>query len=301
MLISAYWYAYREIIRVFIMRRIEINHKTRYEYAEPVELLTHKLHVRPREGHDIRIESSKLSITPEYKISWERDIYGNSIALVDFLEKSASLEITSNVIVQHYAEQPLEFLLDDAALHYPFHYNPVHQIDLIPYQLAVFPRDFQHVQQWVDAVCKPGKLMKTAVLLDTLNKTIPSEFKYQIREEPGVQSPMKTIESGSGSCRDFAALFIEACRVLGFASRFVSGYLLVEDAQHLATHAWAEVYLPGSGWLGFDSTSGTLVGGNHIAVAQHRHPESIPPVSGSFIGKLSPPPVMHVAVSVNIL
>jgi transglutaminase-like putative cysteine protease len=283
------------------MRRIEIIHTTRYEYAEPVELRTHKLHVRPREGHDIRIESSKLSITPQYKIVWERDIYGNSIALVDFHEKSSRLEITSNVIVQHYAEQALEFTLDDAAMHYPFHYNPVDQIDLIPYQLAVFPRDFQRVQEWLETICKPGTLMKTAVLLDSLNKTISTGYEYQIREEPGVQSPRQTIESGSGSCRDFAALFIEACRVLGFASRFVSGYLLVEDAQHLATHAWAEVYLPGSGWRGFDSTSGTLVGGDHIAVANHRHPESIPPVSGSFVGKLSPLPLMSVDVTVKIL
>ncbi|MCG6936725.1 MAG: transglutaminase family protein [Gammaproteobacteria bacterium] len=283
------------------MRRIEINHTTRYEYAEPVELLTHKLHLRPREGHDIRIESSKLSIEPNYKIVWERDIYGNSIALVDFADKSPSLEIRSEVIVQHYAQQPLEFSLDDSALHYPFHYNPLHQIDLIPYQMAVFPRDYPVVQQWLEAVCKPGKLMETAVLLDALNRAIASGFEYQIREEPGVQSPQQTIESGSGSCRDFAALFIEACRVLGFASRFVSGYLLVENAQHLATHAWSEVYLPGSGWRGFDSTSGTLAGGDHIAVAQHRHPEAIPPVSGSFVGKPGPLPIMNVNVSVKIL
>ncbi|MGD8591449.1 MAG: transglutaminase family protein [Gammaproteobacteria bacterium] len=283
------------------MRRIEITHTTRYEYAEPVELLTHKLYVRPREGHDIRIESSQLRITPNYKIRWERDIYGNSIALVDFLDKSPTLEIHSDVIVQHYAEQPLEFALDDSALHYPFHYNPLEQIDLIPYQMAVFPRDYPIMQQWLEEVCKPNKLMKTAVLLDALNKAISSHFQYQVREEPGVQAPQQTIESGSGSCRDFAALFIEACRVFGFASRFVSGYLLVSDAQHLATHAWSEVYLPGSGWRGFDSTSGTLVGGDHIAVAQHRHPEAIPPVSGSFVGKPKPLPIMRVNVGVKIL
>ncbi len=283
------------------MRRIEITHTTVYEYAEPVELLTHRLYVRPREGHDIRIESSQLSITPNYKIRWERDIYGNSIALVDFLNKSPTLEISSDVIVQHYAEQPLEFALDDSAMHYPFHYNPLEQIDLIPYQMAVFPRDYPIVQKWLEDICRPGNLMKTAVLLDALNKAISSRFEYQIREEPGVQSPQQTIESGSGSCRDFAALFIEACRVFGFASRFVSGYLLVENAQHLATHAWSEVYLPGSGWRGFDSTSGTLVGGDHIAVAQHRHPEAIPPVSGSFVGRPEPLPIMRVNVDVKIL
>jgi transglutaminase-like putative cysteine protease len=93
-------------------------------------------------------------------------------------------------------------------------------------------------------------------------------------------------------------LFIEACRVLGLASRFVSGYLLVEDAQHLATHAWAEVYLPGSGWRGFDPTSGLLVSGDHIAVAVHRHPEAIPPVAGSFVGTGNAHPKLTVEVSV---
>lgn len=286
------------------MRRIEITHTTRYEYAEPVEFLTHKLHVRPREGHDIRIESSKLSISPNYKIRWERDIYSNSIALVDFVGRSPTLEITSDVVVQHYGEHPLEFAVDKSAMFYPFHYNPLEQIDLIPYQMAVFPRDYPIVQQWLEEVCKPDKLMDTVVLLDSLNKAIVSNFEYKMREEPGVQSPQQTIESGAGSCRDFATLFIEACRVFGFASRFVSGYLLQpfgNSGQHASTHAWSEVYLPGSGWRGFDSTSGLLVAGDHIAVAHHRHPESIPPVSGSFIGKTKPLPVMTVNVNVTIL
>lgn len=286
------------------MRRIQITHITRYEYPEPVEFYTHKLHMRPREGHDIRIESSQLTISPEYKIRWERDIYSNSIALVDFLGKSQTLEICSGVVVQHYGAQPLEFVVDESALHYPFHYNPMEQIDLIPYQMAVFPRDYPVVQKWLEDVCRPGKLIKTITLLDALNKAIVSNFKYTAREEPGVQSPRQTIELGSGSCRDLAVLFIEACRVLGLASRFISGYLLqsfTSAEQHGSTHAWSEVYLPGSGWWGFDSTSGLLVAEDHIAVAHHRHPEAIPPVSGSFIGKTDPQPVMSVSVDVKIL
>jgi transglutaminase-like putative cysteine protease len=285
------------------MRRIEIKHTTRYDYAGPVEFLTHKLHVRPREGHDIRIESSQLNISPAYKIRWERDIYSNSVALVDFDSKSQSLEIISEVVVQHYAEQALDFALEQSAAQYPFHYNPMEQIDLIPYQMAVFPRESPVVQQWLEAICRPGKLIKTGVLLETLNNTIATNFSYRMREEPGVQTPQQTIETGAGSCRDLATLFIEASRVLGLASRFVSGYLLLPISntnQHSATHAWAEVYLPGSGWRGFDSTSGQLVAGNHIAVAHHRHPEAIPPVSGSFIGHTSPPPLMTVTVDVNI-
>ena len=124
-----------------------------------------------------------------------------------------------------------------------------------------------------------------------------------VREEPGVQNPAQTLFLGQGSCRDFAALFIEGCRSLGLASRFVSGYLVSSAAvEDLATtHAWAEVYLPGTGWRGFDSTGGQLVGGDHIAVAVHRHPEAIPPVSGSFIGPTELKPIMEVQVQVQRL
>lgn len=287
------------------MRRIEITHNTRYEYAEAVAFNTHKLHIRPREGHDVRIESSQLTISPTYQIRWERDIYSNSIALVDFLDKSQILAITSNVIVQHYGAPPLDFGMEDSALSYPFHYNPLEQIDLMPYQMAVFPRDYPAVQKWLEAIYTPGKLFNTVSLLENLNKTIASEFAYTVREEPGVQSPTETIALGSGSCRDLAALFIEACRVLGLASRFVSGYLLQavdnNDNQHGSTHAWSEVYLPGSGWWGFDSTSGLLAAEQHIAVAHHRHPEAIPPVSGSYMGMPEPQPDMHVSVEVKML
>ncbi|WP_455201209.1 transglutaminase family protein [Kaarinaea lacus] len=286
------------------MRRIQITHNTHYEYAEPVVFNTHKLHIRPREGHDVRIESSQLSISPTYQIRWSRDIYSNSIALVDFVDKSQTLDITSKVVVQHYGAPPLDFGMEESAQNYPFHYNPLEQVDLMPYQMAVFPRDYPVVQKWLEKIYQPGKLVNTVSLLETLNKTIMSEFNYTVREEPGVQSPQQTIIMGSGSCRDFALLFIEACRVLGLASRFVSGYLLLapdNNNQHLSTHAWSEVYLPGSGWWGFDPTSGLLVADDHIAVAHHRHPEAIPPVSGSFLGKPEPRPSMFVSVNLKIL
>ncbi|MFZ2313343.1 MAG: transglutaminase family protein [Methylobacter sp.] len=118
-----------------------------------------------------------------------------------------------------------------------------------------------------------------------MNKAIATGFAYQQREEPGVQTPADTLTRRTGSCRDFATLFIEACRSLGLAARFVSGYLysLTLPQGQGATHAWSEVYLPGAGWKGFDSTSGQVVGNQHITVAVSRHPESVPPVSGSFI------------------
>ncbi len=285
------------------MRRIEIEHTTRYSYPAPVRFLDHKLHVRPREGHDIRIESSSLRILPAYHIGWQRDVFGNSVAVVTFPEPATELLILSKVVVQHYADLAQGFELSDHARHYPFHYDPLEQIDLIPYQISVFPQDYEEVSAWMEDVWHPGELVETAALLNRINRKIVESAAYVARTEPGVQSPHTTLSLGRGSCRDLATFFIEACRYCGLASRFVSGYLVSNAAvKDLATtHAWAEVYLPGTGWRGFDSTSGQLVGGDHIAVAVHRHPEAIPPVSGTFVAPPECPQKMEVQVRVTIL
>jgi len=122
--------------------------------------------------------------------------------------------------------------------------------------------------------------------LKRLNRIISDTFTYRRRDEFGVQRPAMTLDKNSGSCRDFATLFIEACRSWGLAARFVSGYMLCEatEAGHASTHAWAEVYLPGAGWKGFDPTSGSMTGSQHVAVAVSRHPEAATPIAGSFIG-----------------
>jgi transglutaminase-like putative cysteine protease len=138
-------------------------------------------------------------------------------------------------------------------------------------------------------------------MLTATNRKIANTLRYKAREEPGVQSPAQTLSSRHGSCRDFATLFIEICRHWGLASRFISGYVLNEAVAdgHTATHAWAEVYLPGSGWRGFDPTTGLLVSGDHIATAVHRHPEAIPPVAGSFVGSTNAQATLSVAVRVS--
>ena len=285
------------------MKRIEIEHITRYTYPEPVTFLEHKLHVRPREGHDLRIESSSLNIAPAYDIQWQRDVFGNSVATVSFREPAAELLIASKVVVEHYAEGVVPLALSDNALHYPFHYDPVEQIDLMPYQFSVFPQDYAAVGEWMAGVWHPGELVETVALLERINRKIVDSFRYVVRTTPGVQAPRSTLKRGKGSCRDMATFFIEACRYCGLASRFVSGYLVSTEAvkDHATTHAWAEVYLPGAGWRGFDSTSGDLVEGAHIAVAVHRHPEAIPPVSGSYVGSGQAKPSMEVDVQVTTL
>jgi transglutaminase-like putative cysteine protease len=286
-----------------IVRRIRIQHLTRYHYAERVTLLPHSLHLRPREGHDIRVESSRLEISPEFQIRWKRDVYGNSVAVVHFRRPAEDLVVSSEVVVEHYEEEPLEFVLEDDARHFPFPYDPSELIDLAPYQNAIYPRDHAVLRDWIADVCDPGTSADTIALLTSVNTKIANQLEYVMREEPGVQTPARTLATGSGSCRDFATLFIEICRHCGLASRFISGYALNEAVAqgHTATHAWSEVYLPGSGWRGFDSTSGLVVSGDHIAVAVHRHPEAIPPVAGSFLGSKNAQPELSVDVRVTRL
>ena len=286
-----------------MMRRLQIKHVTTYQYTETVTLLPHKLLLRPREGHDIRIESAELIIFPAHQLQWQRDVYDNAVAQATFLEPSSQLSIGSRVLIQHYDDQPLDFLVADYAVLYPFRYDAAEHVDLGPYLSAIFDQDRPLLSMWLQQFWYSGQVVETYLLLDWINKAIATGFTYQQREEPGVQTPATTLTKRAGSCRDFAILFIEACHYLGLAARFVSGYLyspMLPQGQG-ATHAWSEVYLPGAGWKGFDSTSGQVAGNHHIAVAVSRHPESVPPVSGSFIAAPTAnpqSPVMRVVVEV---
>ena len=283
------------------MRQLQIEHLTTYEYGNAVEFLPHRLLVRPREGHDVHIESSELTISPRHEVKWHRDVYGNSVAVVTFSESASKLSIFSKVLIDHYEEAPLDFVVSPDAVNVPFHYDATEGIDLIPSQMSVFPKDTAPLRDWLGQFWRPGQVRETYGLLDTLNKAIAKEIGYVIREEPGVQSPAETLTKKSGSCRDAATLFIEACRNIGLAARFVGGYLhgSSERVAPGSTHAWSEVYLPGAGWKGFDPTSGDIVGSDHIAVAVSRHPEAVPPVAGAFVGIIEQPPKMKVDVEVS--
>jgi transglutaminase-like putative cysteine protease len=283
------------------MQRLRIQHLTKYLFSTPVTLNPHRLLIRPRAGHDVRIESSRLDITPAYNIKWQRDVFDNSLAVVSFLTRSNELVIASEVVIQHYEHAPFDFLVEAYALHYPFQYAVCEQFDLASFQQLKFFNDQRMVNDWLQQLNLFGR--QTFDLLMTLNLAIHNQLRYQVREEAGVQSPAQTLAQGSGSCRDYATLFIEACRCLGLASRFVSGYLHASATEigNASTHAWAEIYLPGAGWKGFDPTSGEVTGSRHIAVAVARDPETVPPVSGSFIGPDTALPIMQVNVQVNPL
>jgi len=283
------------------VRRLRIEHLTTYQFSEPVTLQPHRLLIRPREGHDVRIESSKLAITPAHQVRWHRDVFDNSVAVARFLEPADRLAIRSEVTIQHYDEAPYDFIVEDYAVRYPFAYRPEEQVDLALFQQLVYLGSDAAPPDWLGRFNQEP--VETYVLLDRLNRTIASEFQYMVREEPGVQPPALTLANRSGSCRDYATLFIETCRALGLASRFVSGYshAPATEAGNATTHAWAEVYLPGPGWKGFDPTAGEVTSSRHIPVAVARHPEAVPPVAGSFIGPKGSFPTLTVAVRVTAL
>ena len=285
------------------MRRLNISHVTEYRFPTVVALQPHRLRLRPLESHSLRIESSTLDISPAHSIRWYRDALGNSVALVNFGELSDTLHVLSDVVIAVYDDAPLDFLMEDYAVSCPFAYAVGEQSDLAPFEQSVYADDHAALHVWLDGLGLLKRPLETFTLLTQLNCEIANHFTYQIREEEGVQSPAKTLLLNSGSCRDFAALFMEACRYMGLASRFVSGYLHMPDNElgNASTHAWAEVYLPGPGWKGFDPTSGLIIGNQHIPVAVARHPEAVPPVAGSFIGPAGQIPALSVAVRVSEL
>lgn len=285
------------------MRRLKITHFTQYRYADQVTLQPHRLLVRPREGPDVHIQSSSLMISPAHTIKWHRDVFDNAAAVVEFLEPAHILTITSEVIIEHFDENPLDFLIEEYAVNHPFSYSPQEEIELRPFLLPVYPADEWAIRDWLCQVGVSQVAIQTYSLLDTLNRAIAAQFRYVVREEAGVQTPSQTLGLRAGSCRDFAALLVETCRHLGLASRFVSGYTHVPATEDWAatTHAWSEVYLPGAGWKGFDPTSGEVSGGRHIPVAVARHPEAVSPVTGSYWGMRSSPPSLIVDVRVVAL
>jgi transglutaminase-like putative cysteine protease len=266
--------------------KIRIQHRTTYNYNQAVSFGQHKIMVRPREGHDLHIESSVLEISPAHTIRWMRDVNGNSIAKVDFSEQASQLSFYSEVVLNQYDVNPLDFILEESAVYYPFVYDSDSLPELTSFMAILYPRDAAALREWLAQFWKPGNKIETIALLQNLNMHINNTFRYERRDEAGVQTPAETLKKNSGSCRDFATLMLEACRCWGMAARFISGYMQCEatEAGGASTHAWMEVYLPGAGWKGFDPTSGIMTGAQHVTVAVSRNPENAAPVAGSFEG-----------------
>jgi transglutaminase-like putative cysteine protease len=283
------------------MKRIRITHVTEYHYHVPVSFGPHRALLRPREGHELHIERSYLDIVPKGSVRWLRDVYGNSIAVIEFAEPGRKLRLHSEIDVDLYDDTPIDCVVDPLAASYPFQYCSDEQVEIIPYRVPSYPHDGPAVQEWLLDLYRPGQLQGTFELLNQLNTRIYEAIRYVTRYDPGVQLPCQTLSLGSGSCRDFAVFMMEASRHWGFASRFVTGYIQMGEGQHGATHAWTEIYIPGAGWRGFDPTNNKLAGTEHVTVAVAREQEKAMPISGTWEGPGDAWDRMDVSVQVEEL
>lgn len=273
------------------IRTLRIIHRTRYAYDRPVTFGEHRLMIRPRDGHDMRVLDSSLTVSPRADVHWLFDTFGNSVAQLAFHDGADELLIKSELLLRRYGlDEPLARIQRFAGA-YPVQYTPDQLIDLGPYLMADHPQDRQVMAEWMAQVMPhlPGGSMQ---VLGALGSAINGAFRYARRDAEGVQTPARTIRLGSGTCRDFALLFMEIARSLGFAARFVTGYLHDEAAGNDsgedmtgggATHAWADVFVPGAGWVEFDPTNRIIASRNLIRVATTRTPSQAMPVSGIFL------------------
>ncbi|MEQ8955695.1 MAG: transglutaminase family protein, partial [Gammaproteobacteria bacterium] len=271
--------------------KVAIKHKTVYQFDRLVEILPHTVRLRPAPHSRTPIKSYSLMIEPkEHFINWQQDPFSNYLARVVFPEPANKLSLDVEVIADLTVINPFDFFLEESAEHIPFKYDKQLLKDLAPY-LAVKERG-KHLQAWVDKIDRSKT--PTVQFLVGLNQALQQEIGYLIRMEPGVQTCEQTLSSKSGSCRDSGWLLVQIMRHLGLAARFVSGYLvqLKSDVKSLDgpsgpeqdftdLHAWAEVYIPGAGWVGLDPTSGLFAAEGHIPLACTPDPVSAAAVTGS--------------------
>ena len=285
------------------MVELRIHHRTTYRYRQPVGLWAHRLMLRPRESRDLRLASSAVAVTPDAIVNWANDVAGNAVATVQFRAPSDTLVIDSVARVELSALAYPVFDIAASAITFPFRYSDDEWTDLGALTVRQYPGG-DGLPGWAQGFVA-GCPTDTLSLLKDINAGIGGGLRYQAREDEGTQSPGQTLASGQGSCRDLATLFVEAARCLGFGARVVSGYLhdptrtLLGSADGGSTHAWAEIYLPGAGWITFDPTNRSVGGANLIPVAVARDIRQAMPVTGSFMGPADAFLDMSVAVSVS--
>lgn len=274
------------------MNRFRIEHTTIHRYANPVTFGEHRLMFRPRDSHDLRLLSTSLEVSPKPDVRWVHDVFGNSIAILTFRDSADLLSIRSTIRLEHYGLDHPEFPLEGYAQNYPFSYSAQEMPDLSRSIERQYPDPDHQIDAWARKFLWLAVATPTQTLLEDMTAAIKAEFSYRPRYEPGVQPPAETLATRSGTCRDYALFMMEAARALGFAARFVSGYLYDPAADHSgaamqgsgATHAWVQIYLPGAGWVEFDPTNGLIGGANLIRVGVARDPSQAIPFAGTFIG-----------------
>lgn len=249
----------------------------------------HRLILRPRESRNLRLIEHGLTLEPMATVAWAHDVFGNAVATATFQSPSETLRIDSIAMLELDAEQWPVFNVDSRAANFPFLLSDDDMTDLGALRLQGYLDSRGRLQAWAQGFVA-GNPTDTLSLLKDICAGIASGFAYEVREEEGVQTPEQTLDRGTGSCRDLAVLFADAVRSLGFGARIVSGYLYDPDLNRLgsagagSTHAWAEVFVPGAGWITFDPTNRSIGGFNLIPVAVVRDIRQAIPVSGSFIG-----------------
>lgn len=271
------------------MITLKTEHRTTFRYSRPVTLWPHRLLLRPRESRDLQIITSELTVTPAALVSWAQDVFGNAVATVTFQAEADTLVIESTVQVRLDAAPWPVFDISASAIRYPFRYDDSEWRDLGAMTIPQYQDTAGQLRDWARGFVG-GDPTDTLSLLKDLSAGIPALVRYESRNDEGLQSPLQTLNLRSGSCRDFAVLFVEAARVLGFGARIVSGYLYNPDGDLTgtgdagSTHAWAEVYVPGAGWIAFDSTNRGVGGYNLIPLAVACDIQQAMPVTGSYAG-----------------
>jgi transglutaminase-like putative cysteine protease len=273
------------------MPLLTIHHKTEYRYDRPVAFGEHRIMLRPRDSHDLRVLSGDLEIEPKpASLRWIHDVFGNSVAIATFHGRAKTLTFSSTATVEHNPAEEFALTADDPAYFYPFLYDDEELTDLLQFITPQYGDSDGDLSAWARGFLDQQGMTPTFNILSGMTHGIRKAFTYRKRHEHGTQHPLDTLQTRSGTCRDYALFMIEALRRLGIAARFVSGYLFIPgDRAHGyvgggSTHAWVQVYLPSAGWIEFDPTNGIIGTRDLIRVAVARDPRQAIPLHGAYMG-----------------